>query len=129
MLPSYQLTRQIRNLEVCLCLFLDIKDANYYVIQSLMIITSFDELKLEVAILAEEFGYRTINQAREDFRRLVLTRMEKEAKEIKLDLKPFYVEEASIYNAVVSTDHDGSFNPIRLHRRAHSLSSQGPAAC
>lgn len=47
-----------------------------------MIMTLFDELKLEEAILAEEFGYKSVAQARADFRRLVLTRMGIEAKEI-----------------------------------------------
>lgn len=53
-LPGSEITKQMGNLAIRLRLFLDIKDADYYMIQSLTVITRFDELKLEEAILSEE---------------------------------------------------------------------------
>lgn len=55
--------------------YLNIKDEDYYVIESSMVIMSIEELKLEEVVFGEEFGYSSIRQAREDFRRLVLTKM------------------------------------------------------
>lgn len=114
LLPGCGLTRQTRNLTVHLRLFLNIKNVDYYVFQSLMIIMSFNDVTLEEAILTEEFGYRMISQARADFRRLMLTRMKKEAREIQVDLKPFDLEEAALYNAAVLADEDGYFSPISV---------------
>lgn len=76
LLPDNELTKETRNLTNRLHLFLDIKDANYHVIQSLMAVKSFDEWKVEEVVLMEEFRYKSIAQARSDFRRLVLTRIE-----------------------------------------------------
>lgn len=45
-----------------------------------MIIQSLNDLKVEEAILKEEFKFFSIRQARDDFHLLVLTRMKKEAK-------------------------------------------------
>lgn len=56
LMPVCQLTPQSRNLAIRLCLFLDIKYIDYYVMQSLMIVLSFDDLKLEEAILDEKFS-------------------------------------------------------------------------
>lgn len=96
LLPGCQLTGEFRNLAIHLRLFLDINDGLYHVIQFLMIVTSFNKLKLEEAILAEVFGYRFVAQTHAHISRLVLTRMRMEAKKIQADLKPYYLKEANL---------------------------------
>lgn len=58
---------------------------------------SFNDLKIEEAILGDEFDYPTISHDRVDFRWLVLICMKKEAKELQVDLKPHYLDEADFY--------------------------------
>lgn len=53
----------------------------------LMIVMSLQELKLEEEVLSEEYGYNSIPQARNEFRHLVLTRMRKEVKLLRVNLK------------------------------------------
>lgn len=102
LMPGCQLTTLSRNLSIRLCLFLDIRDADHYVIQYLMVVMSFNDLKIEKAIISQEFGYPSISHARTHFRWLVLTCIKKEDKELQVDLKPFYLEETNFYNSVVS---------------------------
>lgn len=64
-ISSYELIYKSRCLVVCLCLFLDfkedvfldIKEAKYYVMESLMIILPMQELKLEGEVHCKEFGF------------------------------------------------------------------------
>lgn len=112
LLPGSELTRETRNLANCLRLFLDVKDANYHVIQTLTVVRSFDEWKVEEDIVMEEFGYKSIAQTRSDFHRLVLTRMRMEANMIQADLKPQYLDEANLYNSAIPTNHDGESSPV-----------------
>lgn len=122
-MPNGQLTSQSRNLATHLCHFLDIKGADYYVMQSLMIVISFYELKLEEAILAEEFGYSYISQVHTDFRWIVLTHMKKETEELQVDLKPHHLDEVNLYNKVVLKDEGEVFSSIPV---GHSLVEQTP---
>lgn len=48
-------TPKLRNHSVFLCLFLEIKDAEYYTMESLMIIIPLKELKLDDEVLSDEF--------------------------------------------------------------------------
>lgn len=68
LMPGCNLTTSL-NLAIRLRLFLD---ANYYVMQSLMVVLSFNDLKIEEVVLNKEFGYPNISHARANFRRLVL---------------------------------------------------------
>lgn len=115
LMPGCELTSQSLNLAIRLCLFLDIKDVDYYVMKSLMIVMTFDELKIEEVILSEEFSYSIINQTCTEFCRIVLIRMKKEAKDLQVDLKHPYLDEANIYNMTIPDDKgDIPFSPISV---------------
>lgn len=91
-------------------------------IQSLMVVMTFDELKLEEVVPSEEFGYSTISQARAEFRRLVLIHIKKETKELQVDLKPHYLEESEFYNLAIPNDEGDvvfSLIPVGLSLIAH----------
>lgn len=78
-----------------------------------MVVMSFDELKLEEAVISQEFGYSTISQACEDLRRLVLIRVKKEAKELQVYLKSHYMEEVELYIlAIPDGEGDVVLSPI-----------------
>lgn len=66
-------------------------------------------------MLCEDFGQSSIRQAREEFWRLVLTKMKKDAKELHVDLKPFYLDETDLYSLAVPDCKEGIvFSPIPI---------------
>lgn len=100
MMFGCELTPKTRNLTICLRLILDIKVAEYYVMESLMFIMPLQAFKVEEEVLSEEFG-SLHSQAHSEFRHLVPMRMRKEDKLLQVDLKPFYMQEVNLYNTVV----------------------------
>lgn len=111
-LPEEKTTRTIDDLMPCciltpescnlaICLYLDIKDNECQVMESLMVMLPISQLKLEEALLSEEFGFINIAQARREFLLFMLTKMRKEAKLFDVDLKLFYLKKVDPYNLVV----------------------------
>lgn len=107
-------TQKSHSLTIRLRLFLDIKETKYYIMESLMINMPMKELKVEEAVLNDDFGFISIHQACEEFRHLVPTRMRKVAKLLQVDLKPHYLQKANLYNMTISDEEGVVYSSIQV---------------
>lgn len=80
---------------------------------------TFENLQIEEDRLQTEFHFYNVHIARNNFKSLVLAKMKHEAKSSNVDLKPYYADQAYLYN---SACFEGEFySPISSPPRSPQL--------
>lgn len=93
-----QLTLETVELAIQLQTYLTVKDSSFKNLVSLFYIHTLEELRIEEEKLEKEYHFFNVPSDCELFNTLVLSRIKKEAKELNIDLKPLYVDQAEFYN-------------------------------
>lgn len=108
-LLEVDLTSKTQALTYRLQTILNIINSPYYIKESLLAIHS----------LVEPILHQEVNDARENFRFLVLARMKKEAKALGVELKPLYFSKAELYNKIVFPKEVDDYSPINGSSSPH----------